>query len=250
MRCVDRRAAPFAGMRARPRRRFRGFSLIEVLIAIAILAMISTLIYTSFSSLQRSKQGIRRVSDRHREGRMALARISSELQSAYISKHLPIDPNLAVQQTLFAGEPGSPADRLDFNAFVHRRLTRDSHESDQAEISYFGLDDPNKSGVYDLVRRVSPRLDLEPQRGGRVQVLATDIDLFDLAYLDPVTGRWTEHWDSTDGIRQPDRLPLQVKVTLVLNGGKRSASDRSHGTIAFATKVALPMQQPLSFAVE
>ncbi len=230
-------------------RRQLGFTLIEVLIAVAILAMISTLIFTSFSSLQRSKQGVRRVSERHREGRMAMSRISSELQSAYISKHLPIDENLATSRTAFVGTPESPGDRLDFNAFVYRRLNRDSHTSDQAEVSYFSMEDPKTSGVYDLVRRINPRLDLEWDKGGRAQVLATDIDLFDLEYLDPATGRWEERWDTTEAIRQLDRLPLQVKVTLILNGGQRAAEDRARGTLTFATKVAMPMQMPLTFAL-
>lgn len=231
------------------RRLASGFTLLEVLIAIGILAMISTLIFTSFSSLQRSKAGIRRVSDRHREGRLAMARISQELQSAYVSKHLPIDLNIAVIQTAFVGEPGAPADRVDFNAFANRRLNRDSHESDQAEISYLGYNDPEKEGVVDLVRRISAHLDREPGSGGRVQVAATDIDLFDLAYLDPLTGRWEERWNSTEAVGQLDRLPLQVRVTLVLNGGARAAEDRARGTITFATKVALPMQAALIFAL-
>lgn len=228
----------------------RGFTLLEVLIAVGILTMIGTLIFTSFSSLLRSKEGVRRISDRYREGRMAMARLSADFQSAYTSKHLPIDLNLAARKTAFVGDPGAPADRVNFNAFVNRRLNRDSHESDQAEVGYFGADDPEKAGVVDLVRRLSPRLDLEPDKGGRVQVLATDIDLFDLAYLDPLTGRWEERWDTTEAIRQLDRLPLQIKITLVLNGGVRPGAERAQGPLTFATKVALPIQGPLTFAVQ
>jgi general secretion pathway protein J len=232
------------------RRRIRGFSLLEVLVAIAVMAMISTLIFTAFSSLKRSKDGVRRVSERYREGRMAMARITRELQSAYLSKHLPIDQSLVVGQTVFQGEPGSPADRIDFAAFVHRRLDRDAHESDQAELSYFSLENPHQPGVFDLVRRSSPRIDDEPKEGGRAQVLASDIDLFDISFLDPLTGLWTERWDSTEALRQLDRLPLQIKVTLILNGGARSDADRAHGTITFATKVSLPIQQALTFATQ
>jgi general secretion pathway protein J len=227
-----------------------GFSLLEVIVAIAVMTMISTLIFTAFSSLKRSKEGIARVSERYREGRMALARVSRELQSAYLSKHLPIDQSLITGRTVFQGEPGAPADRVDFVAFVHRRLDRDSHESDQAEVSYFGLESPDEPGRIDLVRREAPRIDDKAQEGGRAQVLATDIDLFDLSYLDPLTGLWSERWDSTEALRQADRLPWQVRVTLILNGGARSEQGRAHGTITFATKVSLPMQQPLTFAIQ
>ena len=223
----------------------RGFTMIEVMVAVAILAMISTLIFTSFSSLKLSRDGIRRVTDRHREGRIALARVTRELQSAYISKNVPFDISQAVSQTVFIGDQGSPADRVDFNAFVNRRIDRDSHTSDQAEISYYGITRPTGDGEVDLVRRIDNRLDLEPQEGGRVQVLASDIDLFDLRYLDPLTGLWSEQWDTTEAIRQLDRLPLQVHITLVLNGGARISADESHGTLAFTTKVGLSQRQPI-----
>lgn len=230
------------------RRRSRGFTLIEVLISIAILAAITSLLFGAFSALKRSKDGLSRVQDRQREGRLAMARITRELQSAYLSAHIPLNQALLVQKTIFKSERGTPADRLDFTAFANRRLDRDSHVSDQCELSYFGSSNPDGSGTTDLVRRVDTELDLEPTKGGKVEVLATDIDLFDLQYLDATTGQWQENWDTTQSTGQPDRLPLQVRVILVLNGGARSGSDRSRGTIRLVTKVGLHMLQPLTFA--
>ncbi len=228
----------------------RGFTLVELLVAIAVLAMVSMLIYGAFAGMRRSKEGVERINDRYREGRLAMARIARELQSAYLSAHVPINEQLTVQRTIFKGTRGSPADRIDFTAFAHRRLDRDSADSDQAEVSYFGSEDPERPGVLDLVRRVSSNIDLEPERGGRVEVLATDIDLFDLEYLDPMTGQWSETWDSTSSIGQQNRMPMQVRVILVLNGGRRSAIDRGQRPIKLVTKVDLPMLRPLTFAYQ
>lgn len=228
----------------------RGFTLVELLVAIAVLAMVSMLIYGAFAGMRRSKEGVERINDRYREGRLAMARIARELQSAYLSAHVPINEQLTVQRTIFKGTRGSPADRIDFTSFAHRRLDRDSADSDQAEVSYFGSEDPERPGVLDLVRRVSSNIDLEPERGGRVEVLATDIDLFDLEYLDPMTGQWSETWDSTSSIGQQNRMPMQVRVILVLNGGRRSAIDRGQRPIKLVTKVDLPMLRPLTFAYQ
>jgi general secretion pathway protein J len=238
--------------RRRPshRRASHGFTLVELLVAVAVLAMISTLIYGAFSGMKRSKEGVQRISDRYREARLALSRISRDLQSAYLSKHAPFDQSLAAQTTAFIGSRGNPADRVDFNSFSNQRLDRDRHQSDQAEISYFGARDPDRDGVIDLVRRISTRLDLEPDKGGRVEVLATDIDLFDLQYLDPTTEQWLETWDTRQAVGQPDRLPLQVRVILVLNGGRRKASDRGQDTIELVTKISIPIQNPLTFAIQ
>lgn len=230
------------------RRSARGFTLLEVLISIAILAAITSLLFGAFSALKRSKDGLTRTQDRQREGRLAMARMTRELQGAYLSAHLPINQALMIQKTIFKGERGTPADRVDFTAFANLRLEKDSHVSDQCEISYYGSPNPDGSSTQDLVRRVDSSIDLEPTKGGKVEVLATDIDLFDLQYLDAQTGQWQEGWDTTQTTGQLDRLPLQVRIILVLNGGARSSADRSRNTIRLVTKVGLNILQPLTFA--
>jgi general secretion pathway protein J len=230
--------------------RARGFTLVELLVAIVIMSLISVLIYSAFSSMKRSREGIQRVEDRYREGRLAMARMTRELQSAFISLHAPINTAFLVEKTAFIGTTGTPADRVDFDSFANRRIDRNSHVSDQCELSYFGSPNPDDSGVIDLARRVSTTLDLDPKKGGRVEVLATDIDLFDLQYLDPQTGTWIETWDTTQGVTgQPARLPVQVRILLVLNGGNRQGDSRGQGSIRLITKVSLPISYGLNFAV-
>ena len=224
--------------------------MVELLVAIVVLSLISVLIYNAFASMKRTREGIERVDDRYREGRLAMTRMVRELQSAYISLHAPLNNSLLVQKTAFIGTTGTPADRLDFNSFSNRRMDKNSHVSDQCELSYFGSPNPDVSGVTDLARRISTSLDLEPKKGGRVDVLATDIDLFDLQYLDPLTGNWVETWDTTSSVTgQPARLPVQMRIMLVLNGGSRQGYDRGQGTIRLMTKVSLPIDNALNFAV-
>jgi general secretion pathway protein J len=227
----------------KPRANRRGLTLIEVMVAISVLAMLSVIVYGAFDGLGRGKQGLGRVNDRYHQGRAALSRIAAELSSAFLSNHQPLRPQQIRRLTIFKATKGSPADRIDFTSFSHRRLVRDSHESDQNEISYFGSPDPNGSGKIDLARREAPIIDLEPTRGGEVNVLAEDIDLFDLKYLDPTSGLWNDTWDSSQAIGQPNRLPLQVKVTLALKGGANGKP------VLFVMKVPLSMQVPLAFAV-
>lgn len=228
----------------------RAFTLIEVLVAIAILALIAVVIYSAFAGMKRSKEGIERINDRYREGRLAMSRMVRELQGAFVSMHQPIPPVQAVQKTVFKGKQGSPGDRLDFASFAHRRLIADARETDQEEVSYFAESDTERSGVVNLVRRVSPKLDLYPEKGGKVEILATDIDLFELKYLDPATGQWLDRWDTTQATEQVGRLPLQVRIVLVLNGGARRGADRGQGTIRLVTKVTIPISKGLTFAVQ
>jgi general secretion pathway protein J len=221
----------------------RGLTLIEVLVAVAVLAMVSVLTYGAFDGMNRGKTSLGRVNDRYHEGRAALSRMAMELSSAFLSAHQPLLLQQAVRMTIFAGTNSSPADRIDFTSFSHRRLVRDSHETDQNEISYFGSPDPNVSGKLDLARREALIIDMEPKKGGDVNVLAEDIESFDAKFLDPTTGMWVEAWDTTQATGQVNRLPLQVKITLVLKGGIGNKS------VPFVTKIPIAMQSPLSFAV-
>src|SRR5688572_10763638 len=237
-------------MARRPSASQRGMTLIEILLAMTILAFISMLVFQAIDGLRRSREGVERVADRFREGGMAMARMTRELQSAYLSAHAPIDESLRVSQTTFTGKPGSPAAELNFTSLSHRRLASDAKESDQEEITYFGSEDPETSGVTDLARRQASIVDEEPDEGGRVDVMATNIDLFDLEYFDPVMARWVDEWDSESVIQEKGRLPRAVKIVLVLNDGVRSRESSGRGTIRLVTKVQIPIQDVLSFALK
>ncbi len=211
------------------------------MVSIGILAVIGSLIYGAFDGMRRSREGITRTGDRFHEGRSALARMSRELQSAFISLHRPENLGQINRQTLFVGTTRGPVDRVDFTSFSHLRTGKGVHESDQNELSYFGSRDP-ESGAIDLVRRVSPNIDEDARRGGVVQVLAHDVDAVDFSYLDGTTDTWSEDWDSTQAAGQSERLPTQVRISIALNRGV------GEEPLVFTTKVSLGMQYPIGLA--
>lgn len=227
---------------ARRRRLVRGLTLLEVMVSIGILALVGTLIYGAFDGMGRARKGIDAQNERYHQGRRALERMSRELQSAFVSLHRPVSESQRTSMTAFIGKDQRPADRIDFTSFSHRRVNRDAHESDQNELSYFASRDPDDSKKLDLVRREDETIDLEPERGGVVQVVAENIERFDVSFLDPLTGEWVESWDSTQPSGQLERLPMQVRVELVLRG------DDDSDELKLRTKVPIAMQYPLFFA--
>ena len=218
-------------------------TLLEVLVSLGILAMISLLIYGAFDSLSRGRRGEAIRVDRARQGRDAVDRITHEMQSAFLSLHNPAYLGLVTRQTAFIATNNSTFDRLDFASFAHRRMQRDVQESDQCEIGYFVVKDPDHDDKMDLVRREQAPIDFEPKKGGVINVLAEDVELFDIRFLDPLTSQWVESWDTMQATGQFNRLPLEIKLTLVLKPVKNSPPFR------FVTKFMLPMQQPLSFGI-
>ena len=230
--------------RARARARSqRGMTLLEVLVSLGVLAMISLLIYGAFDSLSRGRKGEALRVDRARQGRDAMDRITHEMQGAFLSMHNPQNLSLVTRQTAFIATNSSTFDRIDFATFAHRRVEREVKESDQAEVGYFVVRDPDHDDKMDLVRREQAPPDYEPKKGGVVNILAEDVELFDIRFLDPLSSQWVESWDTTQLTGQLNRLPREVKVTLVLKPVKNSPPFR------FVTKFVLPMQQPLSFGI-
>ncbi len=224
------------------RSRARGLTLLEVLIAVAILALVATLIYGAFDGMQKSRDGLTRINDRYHQARTALSRMSRELESAFISFHTPLVAAQSVRMTAFVGRDSNP-DRVDFTSFSHLRIGKNSHESDQNEIGYFLSKDPDVRDKLDLVRREAKYIDLDPANGGVLNVLCEDVQSFNLQYLDPYSQQWVDSWDSMQAAGQPGRLPQQVRITLELKPGL------NYPALKLTTRTTLAMQMPLTFAI-
>jgi general secretion pathway protein J len=230
----------------RSRQHQRGLTLIETLIAIAVMSMISVMIYGAFSVVARGKQVAETLGERHRVARVAMTRMARELQMAFLSMHMAPTPQLITRNTAFTGTNR----RVDFNAFAHRRIVKDAHESDQCELSYFVGQSSGFGGEkkrdrqVDLLRREQAIIDDQPGKGGVVQVLVDDIDTFALKYLDPQSGLWTDQWDSTSAASQLGRVPMQIEIYLAIKGGP------SGDLIRLRTKTSPQILTPLQFALK
>ena len=230
--------------RSARRRRTLGMSLIEVMVAVTILAVISTLIYSAFVQTSRNKARVESQTDRALEVTGALERMVRELQSAFVSAQINPSPSLQVVRTAFIGTDRGSRDRIDFTSFSHQRLYRDARESDQNELSYFIARDPDAPEQRVLVRREQARIDDDPLKGGTLQIVLHDVVSLELEYLDPLNNEWVRTWDTVQGTAQPNRLPAQVKITLGI-----MSSDGRRRTQRIGTRVSLPIRYGVNHAV-
>jgi general secretion pathway protein J len=219
------------------------FTLIEVMVAMEIIAIVSTLIYSGFSQTSQNKRRVEREIDRHHEIRMGVERIARELSMAFVSAHINPSPALQVVKTAFVGKDFGKGARIDFTSFSHQRLYRDAHESDQNEISYYLDDDHLNPGKNVLVRREQRRIDDDPQHGGQAQILIENVNKFELSYLEPMTFQWLTTWDTTQAAMQPNRLPTQVRIKVTVPNLRGRGPD-----ISFSTRASLPLQFALNHA--
>lgn len=221
----------------------RGFTLLEIILAVTILALIGTMIYGGFSQTALNKARIEEDVDHSRIVHMALERMTRELSMAFVSTHVNPSLDLQVQNTAFVGKDNGRQDRIDFTSFSHRRLYRNAPESDQNEISYFVTEHPDDPDISVLARREQNRIDDDPRRGGKSQILVENVEELNIEYFDPLLSEWVDTWDSVNTLAQPNRLPAQVRIRLAVRDPRRR-----NATKAFGTRVAIPITYALNHA--
>ena len=193
-------------------RRAAGFTLLEVLIAIAIFAMIGAMVWYSIAQTFRTIENVRADSDTMRQARQVTSRVPHEISLAYLPFNL--SPTAAVKWEFVAEDEGD-TDRVRFDALAHTKLYQDANESDQAEIEYYCESDPKRSGTYKLYRREDAVVDDRPEEGGTPFVMAEGVKEFQLEYYDPQRDEWVDAWDTTR-TDHSNRLPYAVRMTLTL----------------------------------
>lgn len=214
----------------------RGFTLIEVMVAVAVLGMVSVSIWAATSQTAKTRDVVSDSHDRHHQIRTAFEFFTRDIASAFLSlNRAQLEPT---HDTLFLGRDHGSEDRLDFAAFSHQRRYFDANESDQCEVAYFLADDPDVSGQTNLVRRESPILDLEPLEGGQYLVLVRDVAELDLQYFDFTMNEWQDEWDTTEATGMSGLLPHQVRMRLVVY-------DRKGDKVTYGTQVPIPMRKAI-----
>ena len=104
----------------------KGMTLIEIMVAITILAIVSTVIFGGFSTTMRNKTRLEEMADRSHVIRVAMERMVAELAQAYVSIQVNPNPALQTMNTCFIGGRSGRGHRIDFTSFSHRRLYRDA----------------------------------------------------------------------------------------------------------------------------
>lgn len=196
----------------------RGFTLIEVLLAISIMAIIGSLIYTSYSSIIQVTEENRVISEEYQTARLILNRISNELTGAILAKENP-DEETTFK---FIGE----TDRLYLTAAISRWLKEDSKENEICEIEYF-LSSESEEGYTSLLRREDPTVDGSLE--GEILELGESVTGIEFIYYSE-DGTETDEWNSDNQGSNVRRLPKAVKITLIFDDEKRGM--RRYSTVA------------------
>ncbi|MBK8012366.1 MAG: general secretion pathway protein GspJ [Deltaproteobacteria bacterium] len=215
----------------------RGLTLLEVVLAVGVLAVIATLTWGSIARSFDAYETVIGIDGRYHSARVAMNRMAKEFSMAFLTSERRNNGKEKTWVTHFKSEPGSPFQTVNFIAFAHEILRADAKECDQAEIGYRGEPDPDDQTKLNLVRREDPRPDIEWDEGGRSYVLAEDIKDFKLRFFDPTNDDWTDAWD-TEKAEFAGRLPTIIEITLVME-------DENGEPLTFVTKTRVNLIKEL-----
>jgi prepilin-type N-terminal cleavage/methylation domain-containing protein len=224
----------------RARRPQAGMTLLEIMLAIAILVVMMTLAWRTIANTSESRRTFERYEERNHELRMALDRLVRDLEAAYLSRNE--DVNAAHPRTLFVARSSSKLPEIKFSTLGHRPLWADANESEQTIISYVSRSDPEKSGVTDWVRREQRRPSNQPPEDepADYDILIHDIASAKLQFWNWKNAEWQDTWDTTQSDGQRGLLPSRVKITVTVVGpdGKEEK---------LTTQARIWMQETLNF---
>ncbi len=199
------------------RREQGGFTLLELLVSMAILAFMMVIAWSTISSTANAKVHTQVISERTHELRVAMAMMVRDFGHAYLSANE--DQNRSERRTMFIGEQKGNVDEVRFSTMGHRVMWADADESEQTLIAYFEASDRDEPGKTNLVRHESRRLSNEPweREPADREVLLRDVAKVKFEYFDWRDNSWKERWNSTQADAEAGRLPTRVKITVVVH---------------------------------
>ena len=169
---------------------YKGFTLVEILISLAILAMIVASTFTIFRSASKSWQKGETRSARYQNARNAIGRMSAEISQAVINSN---------SLCKFTGEKN----KISFVSFV----SKDAGVFEPSELEYW-LDGPKRL----LMRNDDIEPDYDFATYDHSEILSGNVSVLEFSYFDGLV--WKDAWDSNQasGVGLPKAVKINIKV--------------------------------------
>lgn len=221
-------------------RNARGLTLFEVMVGVAVMALMTFALAQATWQATRAKRGMELREHLYHTGRVAIGRIRSDLEMAFlVQRKGEAVSGQGEFRTAFIGKDSGDEDSIQLTTLSGRRLAAGRPEADQREVGYVveALAEhpespyPLPDGSKQLLRREDASLDTDVTAGGDTMTLAEGVRVFNLEYWDATEGSWVTDWDS-EGTTRPQTLPRAVRITLELAHPRTADASVRFQTIA------------------
>ena len=213
----------------------RGFTLVEVLIAILIFGIIVTTVFASYRSVFVSAPIIESNIGIYEMSSTCLGRIALDLRSIFITqppayKKPEFDSEPEPHRVVASAEGGDNTPRLQFASLAHLPLEQSSREG-VAQIVYY--EKPTEEGIFQLLRADNLYPYPSFEANDRDPILCEMVKRLEITYVDE-EGIDYDYWDSeSDEFDYATPTAINFLIELFQNGA----------TSVFETRVSLPVMR-------
>ena len=189
-------------------RRPRGFTLIEILLAVAVFAIVLTAINTVFFGALRLRNKTNEAFETALPLQQAVAIITRDLEGIVMPGGTLFGP-MQSTPTNTAGMVDSICTRVSADLFTNTGLVDDSSPwSEIQKVAYFLAAPTNNTAGKDLIRSVTHNL-LPVNTDDPVQQwLLSGVDKMAMQYYDGMA--WIDTWDTTTATNLPTAIKVQI----------------------------------------
>jgi len=192
-------------------RRKGGFTLVEILLALAILSVIFVLLLSAFTGAARTREILSERSRDFRQIRIAMDRIGTDLQGAFASS-IREDSALTCKEDQLSGKPAAT---LVFTAFQLPDLGEGRPPAGIVKIKYYPRVGADGTSL-ELHREQADLPFIENRFPLREALLAEKLKGFRVELYDGTA--WHKEWPPSGAVKTT--LPKKVAVTIVDSRGE------------------------------
>ena len=216
-------------------KRLAGFTLLELMIALAIFAVIVSMIYPAYTDTYRYIDIAETQAEIYEMARTTMIRIVEDLESTYIPKELGNNqPNEEMES--LAGQndfiEGRRADRIRFFSKSHIDITQTLTEGGDAKIAYYPL--INEDETISLYRSDTPGNLEWPEENTKGWIICEGLYSISFTYTDKNENTYDD-WDESVS-NSSKKLPAIVNIKLEFVN-----KDGPDTPLTFSTAVAIPL---------
>ena len=216
----------------------KGFTLLEILIAMFIFAVVLTTIFTSYTGTFRIIDETESQADIYAMARTVLIRMQEDLESIHFKETGVLESEeSSLEPAIFLGEnkdiKGRDADTLRFLSRAHLIFDEADENPGVAEISYYVSENEGEDSLT-LYRSDRPQLEAPQEEGTGGLILCDGLFSVSVTYHD-ADGEMHENWDSSED-ESKHKLPVMVSILLEFLNIRNVEKPYK-----FMTRVALPM---------
>lgn len=213
--------------RSRVSRGEAGFTLVELLLALFLFALIASVIFAAFAAVASGVERGRQSMELYRVGRAALLRMAQEISAAMPPT---VGSNTGLHGQKESGGKGLAHDRIDFLTIPYRRYSDKMPGYEICIVAYYVAENPQGQTALFRDEDCSGEEDERRERAARLELTDLAVGL-EITYYD--ARKDYEEWPLSGYDQQP--LPCRVRLALMLR-------DVQQHERTFITTVALPMR--------